>query len=79
MLSKLDAALIVACISSGAMALENRGRLDISPDTRKVTLAPVVCRLVTPSGLPIASSIDIAPPVAIDPTSVDFPIECWPA
>jgi hypothetical protein len=32
MLTKLDIALVVACLASGAMALENHGRIDITPD-----------------------------------------------
>jgi hypothetical protein len=70
MLSKLDAALIVAWLISGAMALENRDRLDISPDTRKATLVPV-CRPV----MPLPSSLDIG----FDPTLVDVAIDCQPA
>jgi hypothetical protein len=78
MLSKLDAALIVACICSGAMALVDRGRLDISPDDRTVTLAPVVCRLA-PADLSMSSALDIARQTPPDPTLVDFAIDCRPA
>jgi hypothetical protein len=79
MLSKLDAALLVACLSSGAMALERHGQLDISPDNRTVILAPVVCRLVTPSVRTLPNGLEIAEQVPFDPNLVDFAIDCQPA
>jgi hypothetical protein len=80
MLSKLDLALVVACLASGAMALENHGRVDMSSDPRGVMLPPpIVCRPVTPSGLSLPNALDIAVQVPFDPTLVEFAIECQPA
>jgi len=79
MLSKLDAALIAACMVSGAMALETNGRVDISPDSRKVALAPIACRPVLPSGLSLPGDFEIVVPVQPDTGLPEFAIECQPS
>jgi hypothetical protein len=73
--SKLDVALVVACLSSGVMALEARTRIDITPEPAPVRTA-IACYLEPIPPAQQRSPFEAPPVVAFDATVPDMRLVC---
>jgi hypothetical protein len=80
MLSKLDAVLVVAWLGSGAMALENSGRVDMGTRDRVAQIRPIChVALGPPEARPAGFGTGRALPIEIDTPVADLIIRCEPS
>ena len=69
MFTRLDAILFVACFASGALALENHGRIDIAGADKDLVTSVACQPKLRPASLrpPLVLIVDFAPDIWVEP------------